>query len=104
MTSPRCPAGWMSAVALTRCPVVARDDTTAQALIHELAAQAQGPVRLGIPSRFTSLSRWAGERGLLPAPLTRSCPTAAGGSPGHGVSCTRSSCRLCSGLSWLVPR
>jgi Acetyltransferase (GNAT) domain len=64
------PAGVLAgAVAITRYPpglVVARDDTTARALIHELATRASRRVRLDIPSPFTSLSRWASGRGLLP--------------------------------------
>ncbi|MCI0574056.1 MAG: GNAT family N-acetyltransferase [Myxococcaceae bacterium] len=53
-------------------PLVAPDDTVAQALASELVRGQQGLVRLDIPSRFIELSAWAATHGLVkspPAPL-----------------------------------
>lgn len=60
-------AAWHDAGMLIIGPVVARDDTTAQALIHALAVGAREPVRLDLSSRFSGLSRWACGQGLVPS-------------------------------------
>jgi Acetyltransferase (GNAT) domain len=60
-------SAWRNLDVLTIGPVVARDDATARALIQAMAAQADGPVRVDLPTRHAGVSRWLAERGVPPA-------------------------------------
>lgn len=51
-------------------PLVARDLDAARALIADLAAPAEGPVRVDIDERHGTLLAWAQSRGLAPADRT----------------------------------
>jgi hypothetical protein len=45
-------------------PVIAEDEELARALIAEMAAGVEGPVRVDLDHRRSALREWAAERGL----------------------------------------
>ncbi|MEE1939561.1 GNAT family N-acetyltransferase [Streptomyces sp. TRM 70361] len=57
-------ARWPGGDAAVIGPVVAEDESTARALITELAAHAGGPVRIDADARHSGLRSWLRDRGL----------------------------------------